>query len=166
MRFVARAAMALVAAAAAVVLLRAEAVETVTIGSDSMAPTLRRGDTALLDKISFRVRDPRRTDLIAFRSPEDGRLTVKRVVGVADDVVELRDAVLFVNGTAVDEPQVDLAADDGTWFGPVTVPAGAVFLMGDNRANSIDSREYGAVPLSDVVGLCQLASLRSAAIAH
>jgi signal peptidase I len=152
MRSVVRAAVALVAVAAAVVLLRAQVVETVAIGSDSMTPTLRRGDTALLDKISFRVRDPRRTDLVAFRSPEDGRLTVKRVVGVADDVVELRDAVLFVNGTAVDEPQIDLVADDGTWFGPVTVPAGAVFLMGDNRANSIDSRVYGAVPLADVVG--------------
>jgi signal peptidase I len=146
-----RLAVALAAVAVAVVLLRAEAVATVRIGSDSMAPTLRRGDTALLDKITVRVRDPERRDLVAFRSPQDGELTVKRVVGVAGDVVEVRDAVLHVNGTAVTEPEIDLAADDGTWFGPVTVPAGEVFLMGDNRANSIDSRTYGAVPLDDVV---------------
>jgi signal peptidase I len=152
MRLGTRVAVGVVAAAASVVLLRAEVVETVSIGSDSMAPTLRRGDTALLDKITFRVRDPQREDLVAFRSPQDGLLTVKRVVGEPGDVVELRDAVLYVNGGAVDEPQVDLVADDGTWFGPVTVPAGAVFLMGDNRANSIDSREYGAVPLAEVVG--------------
>jgi signal peptidase I len=152
MRSVVRAAVALVAVAAAVVLLRAQVVETVAIGSDSMTPTLRRGDTALLDKITVRVREPQRRDLVAFHSPQDGMLNVKRVVGVAGDVVELRDAVLHVNGTATDEPEIDLAADDGTWFGPVTVPAGAVFVMGDNRANSVDSRRYGAVPLDDVTG--------------
>jgi signal peptidase I len=147
-----RTAAALAAVAVAVVLLRAEVVEPVRIGSDSMAPTLRRGDTALLDKITVRVRDPQRRDLVAFRSPQDGVLNVKRVVGVAGDVVELRDAVLYVNGAATDEPEIDLAADDGTWFGPVTVPADAVFVMGDNRANSIDSRKYGAVSLDDVTG--------------
>jgi len=152
MRTVLRAAVVLVAAAVAVVLLRDVVVETVRIGSDSMAPTLRRGDTALLDKITLRVRDPRREDLVAFRSPQDGELTVKRVVGVAGDVVELRDAVLYVNGVRTEEPQVDLVADDGTWFGPVTVPAGAVFLMGDNRSASIDSRAYGAVPVADAIG--------------
>jgi signal peptidase I len=152
MRTVLRAAVVLVAMAVAVVLLRAVVVQTVQIGSDSMAPTLRRGDTAVLDKITLRVRDPRRADLVAFRSPQDGQLTVKRVVGVAGDVVELRDAVLYVNGARADEPQVDLVADDATWFGPVTVPAGTVFLMGDNRADSIDSRAYGAVPVDEVVG--------------
>lgn len=152
MRTVLRTAVVLVAMAVAVVLLRAVVVQTVQIGSDSMAPTLRRGDTALLDKITLRVRDPRRADLVAFRSPQDGQLTVKRVIGVAGDVVELRDAVLYLNGIRADEPQVDLVADDGTWFGPVTVPAGAVFLMGDNRADSIDSRAYGAVPVDEVVG--------------
>jgi signal peptidase I len=152
MRTVLRTAVVLVAMAVAVVLLRAVVVQTVRIGSDSMAPTLRRGDTAVLDKITLRVRDPRRADLVAFRSPQDGQLTVKRVVGVAGDVVELRDAVLYVNGARADEPQVDLVADDATWFGPVTVPAGTVFLMGDNRADSIDSRAYGAVPVDEVVG--------------
>jgi signal peptidase I len=152
MRTVLRTAVVLVAMAVAVVLLRAVVVQTVQIGSDSMAPTLRRGDTAVLDKITLRVRDPRRADLVAFRSPQDGQLTVKRVVGVAGDVVELRDAVLYVNGARADEPQVDLVADDATWFGPVTVPAGTVFLMGDNRADSIDSRAYGAVPVDEVVG--------------
>ena len=152
MRTVLRGAVVLVAMAVAVVLLRAVVVQTVQIGSDSMAPTLRRGDTAVLDKITLRVRDPRRADLVAFRSPQDGQLTVKRVVGVAGDVVELRDAVLYVNGARADEPQVDLVADDATWFGPVTVPAGTVFLTGDNRADSIDSRAYGAVPVDEVVG--------------
>jgi signal peptidase I len=152
MRLLLRAAVVLVAAVAAVLLLRAEVVAAVEIGSDSMAPTLRRGDTALLDKITLRVRDPRREDVVAFRGPQDGKLTVKRVVGVAGDTVEVRDAVLYVNGAEVDEPEIDIAADDGTWYGPVTVPPDTVFLMGDNRANSIDSRAFGAVPVADVVG--------------
>jgi signal peptidase I len=152
MRHLVRVAVVLLAAVAVVLLLRAEVVAAVKIGSDSMAPTLRRGDTALLDKITLRVRDPRREDVVAFRSPQDGELTVKRVVGVAGDTVELRDAVLYVNGTEVDEPGIDIAADDGTWYGPVTVPPDTVFLMGDNRANSIDSRAFGAVPVADVVG--------------
>jgi signal peptidase I len=152
MRHLMRAAVVLLAAVAAVLLLRAEVVAAVEIGSDSMAPTLRRGDTAMLDKITLRVREPRREDVVAFRSPQDGKLTVKRVVGVAGDTIELRDAVLYVNGAAVDEPGIDVAADDGTWYGPVTVPTDAVFLMGDNRANSIDSRAFGAVPVADVVG--------------
>jgi signal peptidase I len=149
---VARGTVALVAAVAAVLLVRAEVAETVTIGSGSMAPTLQRGDTALIDKITLRVRDPRREDLVAFHNPQDGRLTVKRVVGVAGDSVELRDAVLFVNGSAVDEPEVDLDSDDGTYYGPMTVPADAVFVMGDNRGSSIDSRAFGPVPLSALVG--------------
>src|SRR4051794_5352273 len=98
-----RAAAVLMAVAVAVVLLRDVVVQTVRIGSDSMAPTLRRGDTALLDKITLRVRDPRRAELVAFRSPQDGQLTVKRVIGVGGDVVELRDAVLYLNGIRADE---------------------------------------------------------------
>jgi signal peptidase I len=144
--------LALVAVVLAVVVVRAEAIEAVTIGSESMAPTLRHGGTALLEKISLRVRAPRRGEVVGFRSPEDGRLTIKRVVALAGDTVEIRDAVLYVDDRVVVEPQVDQAADDGTYFGPVTVPPGAVFLLGDNRADSIDSRSYGAVPVADLRG--------------
>jgi signal peptidase I len=139
-------------AVAAVLVLRAVVVETVRIGSESMAPALRQGDSAVLDKVSFRFRGPRRGDVIAFDSPQDGALVVKRVVALAGDTVEIRDAVLVVDGTPADEPQIDTAAYDGTWFGPVTVPTGTVFVLGDNRARSIDSRVYGAVPIGAVRG--------------
>jgi signal peptidase I len=89
---------------------------------------------------------------VVFTSPDDGADTVKRVVALAGQTVALEDAVLHVDGVAVDEPQVDLSRIDGTWFGPVTVPDDAVFVMGDARAGSIDSRVYGAVPVQDVVG--------------
>jgi signal peptidase I len=117
-----------------------------------MRPTLRRGDDVLLDKLGPRLRDPRRRELVTFASPQDGALVLKRVVAVAGDTVEIRDAVLYVNDARVDEPEVDLAAFDATYFGPVCVPAGQVFVLGDNRAGSVDSRTYGGVDVDAVTG--------------
>jgi signal peptidase I len=140
------------AAAAVVVLLRAEVVEAVEVSSDSMRPTLQRGDDVLLDKLAPRLRALRRGELVTFNSPQDGALVLKRIVGVAGDTIEIRDAVLYVNDKRVHEPQVDLAAFDATYFGPVCVPAGQVFVLGDNRAVSVDSRAYGGIPVGAVTG--------------
>jgi signal peptidase I len=74
------------------------------------------------------------------------------VVAVGGDRVALEYAVLVVNGRPVSEPYVDHSRIDGTYFGPVTVPAGHVFVLGDNRFGSIDSRVYGPVPLDAVTG--------------
>jgi signal peptidase I len=106
----------------------------------------------LVDKVSLRWSPVGVDDLVVFTSPEDGHDAIKRVIAVAGQEVALRDAVLHVDGVAVHEPQVDLSRIDGTWFGPVTVPDDAVFLMGDARGRSIDSRVYGSVPLEDVHG--------------
>lgn len=152
LRRVAAAAALLALAAGLLVLMRAHVAETVTVSSDSMLPTLQRGDTVVLDKLFPRLRPLRRGELIVFCSPEDDAMVLKRVVALGGDTVEVRDAVLFVNGSAVPEPYVDLAAFDGTYFGPVTVAAERVFVLGDNRANSIDSRTYGAVEVDEVVG--------------
>ncbi len=143
-----RAAWAAAAVLAAVLLVRAEVVEPVRVGSDSMAPTLRRGEHVLLDKLGA----VRRGDLVAFRSPQDGELTLKRAVAVAGQTVEIRDALLYVDGRLVHEPGIDADRIDGTYFGPVTVGPGQVFVLGDNRARSVDSRVYGGVPLDAVVG--------------
>ncbi len=128
------------------------AVEPVTVGSDSMSPTVRSGDRVLIDKVSYRFRDPERGEIVAFMAPPSGTLTVKRVVGVAGDRVAIRDGVLWVGGQRRAEPYVDLRTIDSVYFGPAVVPPGTVFVMGDNRAESIDSRDFGPVPLSDVVG--------------
>ncbi len=145
-----RALLPLLLAAAVIAVLFA--VEPVTISSDSMLPTLESGQRVLLDKLTYRFRDPRPDELIAFHAPQTGDLTLKRVVAVAGDELAIKDGVLRVNGTARDEPFVDASSVDSVYFGPVTVPAGTVFVLGDNRANSIDSRTFGAVPVSDVVG--------------
>ncbi len=140
------------AAATAVVVIRAEVAETVRISSDSMLPTLAQGDDVLVEKVTPRLGRVRHGDLVAFTSPQDGELTLKRVVGLPGDTVEIRDAVLFVNGEGAVEPQIDLAAYDGAWFGPARVPAGQLFVLGDNRAHSVDSRTYGGVKEEDVEG--------------
>ena len=127
-------------------------IEPVTVGSDSMSPTLVQGQRVIVDKLTYHLRSPHRNELVMFRAPDTGDLTLKRVVGVAGDTVAIRDGVLTVNRQAQHEPYVNQAEVDSVYFGPVTVPTGTVFVMGDNRANSIDSRTFGPVPIGDVIG--------------
>jgi len=141
-----------VAAAALLAVLLLTALEPLRVSSVSMSPTLVAGDQVLVDKVSIRLRPPVEDDLVVFRAPQRHDLVVKRVVALGGQTVAIEDAVLVVDGTIRQEPQVDLSRIDSTYFGPVTVPTGAVFVMGDNRSESIDSRTYGAIPLDQLVG--------------
>lgn len=120
----------------------------------SMAPTLRDRDVVLSVRPGLvGAVDPlRRGDLVALRDPAGDGSIVKRVVGLPGDVVEIQDAVLLVDGAPVPEPYADLSGIDGVYFGPVTVPAGDVLVLGDNRGRSVDSRDFGPVPLGSVTG--------------
>ncbi|GGK83431.1 signal peptidase I [Ornithinimicrobium pekingense] len=118
--------------------------------SDSMAPTLPEGSTVLVDRLTPIWEDPGYQDLVLFDSP-DGPV-IKRVVGLEGDTVRIEDAVLHVDGEPVHEPYVDLRTLDGVFFGPVVVGEDEVFVLGDNRFDSIDSRTYGPVPLEAVRG--------------
>jgi signal peptidase I len=124
-------------------------VTPVSVQGVSMEPTVHDG-TAFVARWTDPA-DLHRGQLVVFRDPQ-GTLALKRVVGVAGDHVAIRDAVLEVDDRPVNEPYVDESRIDGTYFGPVTVPKGTIFVMGDNRAPSIDSREYGAVTFDRVVG--------------
>ena len=93
-----------------------------------------------------------RGDLVALRDPSGAGSIVKRVVGLPGDVVEIQDAVLLVGGAPVAEPYADLSGIDGVFYGPVTVPAGSVLVLGDDRGRSVDSRDFGPVPVSGVTG--------------
>ncbi|MDX6562563.1 MAG: signal peptidase [Gaiellales bacterium] len=134
------------------VILRAYVAEPFAIPTESMAPTLRPGDHVLVEKLSYRFGSPRRGDLVVFAAPDGGALSVKRIVGLAGDRVAIEDGVLAVNGKLRREPYVDHGSMDSVYFGPVVVPRGDVFVMGDNRADSHDSRDYGAVPRRSLVG--------------
>lgn len=133
------------------VVVRTQLVDVVTVSSDSMAPTLCTGGTALVSQLrsSSQVAVD---DIVTFASPTDGVPTMKRVVALGGQSVAIEDAQLVVDGRAVDEPYVDHATIDGVYFGPVRVPEGSVFLLGDHREVSIDSRAFGPVQVSSLQG--------------
>lgn len=126
--------------------------EPFTVRSSSMAPTLHTGDQILAERLTPRFGHLARGDLVVFRAPAARALMVKRVVAVAGDRVGLADGRLVVNGHRRPEAYVDLASVDGVYFGPEVVPPASVFVMGDDRAASVDSRDFGAVPLDRVLG--------------
>ncbi len=146
---VAGAALLLVVAAAVVV--RSLWLDSVTVSSGSMAPTVCTGDLVLLVRMHG-DEAARIDDIVTFPSPQDGGQVIKRVVAVAGQSVVIKDAQLFVDGRAVDEPYVDHASIDGVYTATVIVPDHSVFVMGDNRENSIDSRSYGPIPTSIIDG--------------
>ena len=128
--------------------------EAFRVPSESMVPTLEVGDRFLANKFIYRIREPERGDIIVFRSVEGGdEDLVKRVVAVAGDEVAVEDGVLRVNGVTQNEPYTNKGfPDDDSFFGPTRVPEGGVFVMGDNRANSRDSRFFGPVPMENIEG--------------
>ena len=142
-----------VAAGAALLLVAATSgllpVQPMRVDSDSMTPTVASGDLLLVRHGQGPVA---RGDVVAVTSPLDDGMLVKRVVGVGGDEVAIEDGVLVVDGTAVCEPAIDPARLDGVWFGPVLVPEGELFLLSDSRDGSVDSRAFGPVPASSLVG--------------
>ncbi len=153
--------------------IRTFVVQAFKIPSGSMLPTLQIGDHLLVNKFIYGVKlpltgkvilpwkSPIRGDVVVFRFPKDRDIDyIKRVVGVAGDKVEIVNKKLKINDAEV----VDLhahfsnAADPASAvsprdnFGPVTVPAGKIFVMGDNRDNSYDSRFWGYVDQTDIQG--------------
>jgi signal peptidase I len=143
----------LFALVAVIVLLRFVVAEPFAIPSDSMAPTLTRGDHVLVDKLAYRGSgEPRAGELVVFHAPRSDDILLKRVVAVAGQTVEIDDGALVVDGRRPREPYADPKAIDTTFFGPVRVPAGSVFVLGDNRRDSEDSRTLGAISVDDVIG--------------
>jgi signal peptidase I len=126
--------------------------EPFRIPSASMAPTIQAGDHVLVDKLAHRDALPARGDLVAFRAPGSSEVMIKRVIGVPGDRVGIEDGVLVVNGSTPRESFADPEALDAVYFGPVAVRPGTVFVLGDNRADSVDSREFGAVPADRLIG--------------
>ncbi|MEN2994560.1 MAG: signal peptidase I [Thermodesulfovibrio sp.] len=153
--------------------IRAYIVQAFKIPSGSMIPTLLIGDHLLVNKFIYGVNlpfsdkkflileTPKRGDIVVFRYPEDpNRDFIKRVIGVEGDIIEIRNKRVFVNGVALEEPYVKYTdsyihpreLDPRDNFGPVKVPPNKIFVMGDNRDQSYDSRFWGFVDLKDVIG--------------
>jgi signal peptidase I len=133
------------------------------IPSASMEPTLHgcegcNNDRVLANKFIYRFTEPERGQVVVFRSVEDEEtLLIKRVVGVPGDTIWLGGGTLYINGEPQKEPYVHAKPcvsymPKTCAFGPVRVPQGHIFVMGDNRANSYDSRFFGVVPDGNVEG--------------
>ncbi|QIN80588.1 signal peptidase I [Rubrobacter marinus] len=144
--------------------------EPMRVPSKSMAPTLQPKDRMLTNKLAYDLTNPDRGDLVVFKGVEKkgkGERLVKRVVGLPGDVVHVDRGVLKVNGEPQNEPYLskdDRGGGEGrdgarrkappgvNSFGPMFVPEDHVFVLGDNRANSHDSRYFGPVPTENLIG--------------
>lgn len=164
---------AIVIAVVLALFIRAFVVQAFKIPSGSMEPTLEVGDHILVNKFIYGVKlpvtntgiipvsKPERGDIIVFEYPVDpDKDFIKRVVGIPGDVVEIRDKKVYVNEEPADDYPVKHngdgilpeSADQKDNFGPVTVPEGSYFVLGDNRDNSYDSRFWGFVRESAIKG--------------
>lgn len=140
-------------------LLREYVIQGYSIPSGSMETTIMTGDTVFSEQVSYYIRDIEPGDIVTFKDPEiAGRILIKRCIAVGGQSVDLRDGVVYIDGEALTEPYTHGKASDPlartvvdiTY--PYTVPEGHIWVMGDNRTNSQDSRYFGAIPASDVYG--------------
>lgn len=126
----------------------------------SMEPTLHEGDNLLVEKISPRLGKVNRGDIVVIKdaSPEfamEGKELIKRVVAVENDRVELRDGKVYINGEELKEGYIMgdyTPPGENPEYNSLTVPEGYVYVLGDNRTNSADSRTFGPVPASNIRG--------------
>jgi signal peptidase I len=136
--------------------LRTFVAETRFIPSDSMVPTLRVGDQLIVEKLSYHLHAPQRGDVVVFKAPaalQEQNLRddlIKRIIGLPGDRIQVQAGQVFVNGKALSEPYLETVPDYG--IGPITVPDGEYFVLGDNRNHSYDSHYWGFVPQENIIG--------------
>lgn len=158
------------------VIIKTFLVQAFYIPSASMRDTLMEGDRVMVNKLAYRFGDLSPGDVVVFDSPlaphDDGETffgavlrnvgealglstpdtaLIKRVIAIGGQTIEIRDSRVIVDGIAIDEPYLREGITMAD-FGPVVVPEGQIFVMGDNRNQSEDSRRFGTVPEDDVVG--------------
>jgi signal peptidase I len=126
--------------------------ESAVVVGRSMLPTLQPGEYLLACKSACLDRPPRRGEIVTFRTPGDERsLAIKRVIGLPGDWVQMWGTQVFVNGGRLNEPYARAVRIRG--YAPAYVPPGSIYVLGDNRDDSEDSRVWGPVPLASVRGM-------------
>lgn len=147
-----------VIAVAAAMLVRTFVLQQFAVSGHSMVSTLHDGDRVLVNKLSYRLHDPHRGDVVVLETLEEAgaRDLIKRVVALPGETVEYRDCVLYVDGRELLEPYLDPTivqpGNCGEAQPSVVVPADSVFVLGDNRGGSKDSRELGPIAYDELVG--------------
>ena len=134
-------------------LLIRQVVQNYRIENHSMEPNFYEGQFVLVNKLAYRLGQPERGDVIVFHNPNNPNEDyIKRIVGVEGDSVEIHDQTVFINGQPLPEPFPHNEIPFGEAVGPVTVGDEQLFVMGDNRPNSSDSRIIGPIGKDLVVG--------------
>ena len=116
----------------------------------SMEPNLHTDMRLVVEKLSYRLHTPQRGDIVVLRVRPGDEMLIKRVIGLPGDEVEIHDGQVYVNGQALDEPYLNQETRGN--LAPRVVPPLHVFVMGDNRRASNDSRSFGPVHLDNIVG--------------
>ncbi|WP_047808082.1 MULTISPECIES: signal peptidase I [Desulfosporosinus] len=134
--------------------LRTYVVEARKIPTGSMLPTIQLQDRVIVDKFFFKeFGHLTRGDIVVFKPPASAHATedfIKRIIGLPGDKIEIRNHTTYVNDKPLYEPYIlEKSKND---FGPVVVPKDSVFVMGDNRNNSDDSRVWGFLPIKNITG--------------
>ena len=128
-------------------------VRPLIVSGSSMYPTFRHNDRVLVDTFGGDLTNLKRGDVVVFFSPEDTRrLMVKRVIGLPGDVITILEGHVFLNGTLLQEPYTNHGETSHETIPAFHVPDDCVFVLGDNRLTSSDSREWGAVPIDRIYG--------------
>jgi signal peptidase I len=122
----------------------------IRVDGESMMPTLQTGEFVVVNRLAYKLGSLEHGDVIVFRFPRDpNQEYIKRIIGLPGDVVKVLGGQVLVNGQPLEEPYI--AAPPG-YQGEWTVPEGSLFVLGDNRNNSSDSHNWGAVPVNYVIG--------------
>lgn len=131
--------------------------QTVVVDGDSMKPTLHNTDRYMLNRVEYYFRTPQPEDIVVIRDPEDGGLSIKRIVAAEGQTVELVGGSVFVDGIKLNEPYLPKGTRTFSYkvYDHEKFVCGEkqYFVMGDNRGNSADSRVYGAIPRQNILGI-------------
>ncbi|MNI80162.1 Signal peptidase IB [compost metagenome] len=136
-----------------------------------MQPNFHTSERIIVNKIIYDIRDPKHGEVVVFHVPSEGRDFIKRVIGIPGDTVKVEGDTVTINGQVIDEKYIQEALDEkhknnelynreanfpNEFVSDDVVPEGYVFVLGDNRSNSTDSRRIGFVPYSDIIGRADL----------
>lgn len=140
------------------------------VNHDSMFPNAKQGDILIIQKISSTLKfTPKRNEIVIFSAPNvdistsiianydsANNVYIKRVIAIENDYISFKDGKIYINNEQLDETYLDSGVktiQNNTVINEFTVPKGYIFVMGDNRTNSIDSRNFGCIPVSKVKGI-------------
>lgn len=145
--------MTILTAVVLVIIIRAFILDSRIVPTPSMVPTIQCRDRLFVEKITHRFWGLERGEVIVFVPPKQSQLTddlIKRLIGLPGDIIEIKDGTLYINNEPQEEPY--LAESIQYEYGPVKVPEGKIFVLGDNRNRSYDSHEWGFADLDSVKG--------------